>query len=256
MKKQLIFFIFLINSLSFANAKLNLSPGRIDFIMPQGEKQCQTVTLTSEDYSSTIRLRDSWTNNIMETNIHKYNVTAGEFGLIITYPAEIRNFDGEEEIEICITGEKMLNKTRGNLIFTPYSNTNVVVEVGTWLFVTITKPLPKPTQNTETKPTTTTQQAASSGGGGGGGTYTPTTNEIEETPEQNQPTAVVVEETNPESEEQQATEEKQETDASKITGAAVAQNPIKTATIWGGIIIIIVLAITIAAFIFKQKKQI
>jgi len=163
--KKIIFFALLFFLLSFVSATLNLSPGRLDFEVGVGQELCKYVKISSLDYSSTIKLRDIWVDDINEININKYNLTAKDYGLTISYIKQIDNFDGEEQIEVCVRGNKIIDKTRGDLIFTPYSSTNVIVEVGGWLFVTILESSDREDELVVENNNPSSPSSSSSGGG-------------------------------------------------------------------------------------------
>jgi hypothetical protein len=171
MKKDfifLIFFILIISCISYANASLNLAPGKLIFDIEKGKQGCQIITLSSGDYSGMINIRDIWTNDINDSNTNKYPLNASDFEIEISYNKQLTNFNKNQDIQICITGNEIINKTRGAIIFTPISNTNVVVEVGAWIFVTVNEPKPSPTNNNGNANTNTGSGSSSSGSSGGG----------------------------------------------------------------------------------------
>lgn len=251
--KIFFYFLFVLFFINLVSASLNLDKGRLDYNIEVGEEKCQIIKISSPSYNGKILIRDIWAENPNEeSNFRKYIFTSEDHGLKINYENEIMGFEEEYPLKVCLKGQE-IGEYKGAIIFTPYSNTNVVVEVGTWLFVTITEPQPEPT-------TPPTNQQPASGGGGGGGSYSMSQTEENESSqnatapahetisttagESETPTAVVVEK-----------ESEKEEDASGITGAAIAQNPIQTKAVWGAIIIFVAFAITIAAFIIKKRKQ-
>lgn len=139
MKKILIIIVILFIAgvgLGVVNASLNLSPGKLYFNLNPGEKSCQEVIVVSSDYSGTLKVRDIWNKDLHEQNLNNYNLKSQDIGIQISYPEQIENFNAQQEVEVCLTASRNVNY-RGSLIFTPTSNTNIVVEVGTWLFVII-----------------------------------------------------------------------------------------------------------------------
>lgn len=140
LKMKQIFFIFLFLifiSISLADASLSLSKSRIYFNLEANEKNCQNITIASEDYKGKITIRDVWSQSKEENNINKYIYNPENLGISAEYKREIKDFNRESEIELCLTGTKN-GEFRGDFIFTPESDTNIVVEVGSWLFVNVT----------------------------------------------------------------------------------------------------------------------
>ena len=136
MKFNFLFFTILIGTItniSLVHAGLGLSPGKINFDVQGNDEQCKEVTVVSDDYAGELRLRDVWSNSKEESNINNFDMEANDFGFDISYPETI-NIEDKETIEICLSGGD-LREARGALIFTPDSDTNIVVEVGAWIFV-------------------------------------------------------------------------------------------------------------------------
>lgn len=158
MKFYFLFVLFLIFiSLSLVSASLNLVPGKLYFDMNKNKEVCRAVTLISGDYKDKIKVRDIWAGVNESYNTNKFYMKAEDFGLKISYKKTIENFNGTETIKICLSGENA-KEGKGALIFTPESESNVVVEVGTWIFVDgikfnppIFDEIKKETQNQETQ---------------------------------------------------------------------------------------------------------
>ena len=119
---------------SFINASVYLSPSKLYFDMKNNKEDCQTITFISDDYQGNIIIRDVWADIKEDSNINNFNMRSNDFGIYITYDSAIKNFEESEEIEICLTGKNVKNG-KGALIFTPESETNVIVETGAWIFV-------------------------------------------------------------------------------------------------------------------------
>ena len=138
-------------------ASFRLSPGKLYFDVNLNEKNCQNIVLSSEDYLGEVNIRDVWAKNIDEGyNINNYSVKSEDLGIKLDYNKLIENFDGSEEVEVCLSGNK-IGESKGAIIFTPKSETNIVVEVGTWLMVNVT-------ESQQTQPT----NLANIGSDGGG----------------------------------------------------------------------------------------
>lgn len=131
------FFVFLFGifiSISLVSASFSLAPGKLYFDMNNNKKICQKIVLISDDYKGKVKLRDVWTGVDEDYNINKFYMKAKDFGLDVSYPKTIAKFKDRESIEICLSGNN-IKEGKGALIFTPESDTNIVVEVGAWLFV-------------------------------------------------------------------------------------------------------------------------
>lgn len=152
--------LLIVTMINFVSAGLSLNTGKLYFDLIPGEKNCQKVTVVSSDYAGTLKVRDVWTDNQDVYNTNQYNKTAESMGLTISYPQQINNFNTQQEVEICITGNNPGNY-KGALIFTPTSNTNIVVEVGTWLFVNVGGTSASQSTTASTASTATATTAAS-----------------------------------------------------------------------------------------------
>lgn len=167
MRKLFIFLFFVIFLLSINQvyATISLSPGRAYFNVDGKGEVCETINLFSQDYDGTIIVRDVWASNIDEgTNINKYTSEKEDLGIDITYDNELEITKGEEvDFEVCILKDNK-EKAKGAIIFTPSSDTNVVVEVGTWMYINMEKEVEEVIKAQEIQTQTTT-----SGGSGNSG---------------------------------------------------------------------------------------
>jgi len=152
MKNQMKFInivVVLIILLSLVGASLNLNPTKIYLSLNPNEENCQKIFLSSQNYTGTIKVRDIWTNNLSESNLNKYTLSANDLGVTINYPKQFDNFKDSQEVEVCLSSINSGNY-RGALIFTPQSNTNVIVEIGTWLFLNVSGSNPEITNTQQT----------------------------------------------------------------------------------------------------------
>ena len=231
MRFYFLFFIFVF-FISFVSAGLNIDKGHLDYDLKIGEEKCLMVSLSSEDYYGVITLKDSWAKDIKEgTNINKYNLSASVLGLSLDYPKEIQDFSDKKEVRVCILGNRSGNY-RGAMIFTPDSNTNVVVEIGTWLLVYIKEDFQESSDNSES--------SSSSGGGGsssGGGS-----SGIQSTKNSEEENSSILSNEN----------ESPNQENSKITGSAVSELSNVNKPIISTIIIIFAL---IAIFFYIKRKK-
>lgn len=134
------FFIFLFFLILFSQALVsaNLTPstGKLFFNFEKMEKQCQNIQLTSEDYNGAVNIRDIWSLNDQSKNIKEFLLNSSQLGLTVAYSNEIKEFNGNTNVDLCITPNQN-GLARGVIIFTPNSDTNIVVETGVWLFVNV-----------------------------------------------------------------------------------------------------------------------
>lgn len=113
---------------------LGLSKTSLSFESKENEKTCQMITISSADFQGMIKIRDMWASSYSEGgNLNRYAMSSSDLDLSIYYETEI-NFEENLELEVCVTSRKA-GKYKGALIFTPESESNIVVEVGVWLYV-------------------------------------------------------------------------------------------------------------------------
>ena len=225
-----LFLVFMIN-LGLASAALSPSPGKLYFNTEINARSCEKITLSSLDYKGDIKIRDVWATSINEgANINKYTATASDFGITLEYSEIIENFSGSKEVEVCLT-QTSSTKSKGGIIFTPGSETNVVVEYGTWLFVNLEEP--KPISDTPTKSTTNPNSNTN--------------------PASNTGEVVLGIEENKQNIEEEEVEIKNEVTANGITGAAVgtSNKSINVVTI---IIILVIIGAFIALLSYRKNK--
>ena len=225
-----LFLVFMIN-LGLASAALSPSPGKLYFNTEINARSCEKITLSSLDYKGDIKIRDVWATSINEgANINKYTATASDFGITLEYSEIIENFSGSKEVEVCLT-QTSSTKSKGGIIFTPSTGTNVVVEYGTWFFVNLEEP--KPISDTPTKSTTNPNSNTN--------------------PASNTGEVVLGIEENKQNIEEEEVEIKNEVTANGITGAAVgtSNKSINVVTI---IIILVIIGAFIALLSYRKNK--
>lgn len=92
-----------------------------------------------------------------------------EIELNVEYSPEIiSNFDGEEEIEVCISGDE-IGIWKGSLEYRTESSGNIGMGVGTWLKVNITEGNEEEEEEQIPPATSSSSSSSSSGSSGGGG---------------------------------------------------------------------------------------
>ena len=158
-----IFFYFLLLTLFLSvlsSASLGLDKGKLDFNIFAGEEQCNSVTLSSNNYYGLIEVRDEWSGE----DISKI-YGASNYDLSISYIDTIVDFEDEVEFEVCISGLTP-GDYKGALIFTPEAEGKVNVEIGTWLLVNIEE---KPQQPSPSENNPVSNSNSGSGGGGSSG---------------------------------------------------------------------------------------
>jgi hypothetical protein len=146
--QKYFFYLFLISilvSTTFISASLNLAPGKLSFNLDPGVQDCQNITLIAKNYSGPISIRDVWTNEKNQYNINKFNLSKDDLGVEVLYNSKIEETSERQEVEICLKPNKS-GSYLGDIIFTPLSDTNVVVESGAWLFVNVSGEVKEETQ--------------------------------------------------------------------------------------------------------------
>jgi len=220
-------------------ASLGLSPGKIYFNLNPNEEECQTITLSSKDYSGRINIRDMWAEKADEiNNLKMYTSSASDKEINIGYP-NINDFNNEEGINVCLSGNQ-IGRYKGALIFTPEAKGNVVVEVGAWLFVNITEP--EPPQETPPQNTDSNQNTGGNNQGGSGGSSMTTSEEQTQKPQTNN--LPPLKQTNPE------TGSEQEEYQGTITGGVIGT--IKQNT---KIIFAVLAVVAIAGLLIYNKRR-
>jgi hypothetical protein len=155
------FFIFLlflgfITSLSLVSAT-GFSPTSLTFNLDKNQKECQTITLTSD--SETIDVYDKWAESKdVEWSVSSFKTESSSHGLSLTYPKELSL--NERKVEVCISGSKE-GEYHGVLLMKEEQKGNSIMQAGVWLKVLIGKETTNP-QNTATNqnsnPNTNTEQ--------------------------------------------------------------------------------------------------
>jgi len=133
-----IFLFFIIFSSVLVGATLNLNKGKLYFDLKTGEESCQEVVITASNYTDSINVRDVWANSMSEDqNLNHYTADKSNLGIKINYPKSFDSISDKQTAKVCIT-PSIPGQYKGAIIFTPKSDTNIVVEVGSWLFVNVT----------------------------------------------------------------------------------------------------------------------
>jgi hypothetical protein len=152
---------------------LSGSPSSLEFNINPGEEGCLYLNIYSSDYSGELYSVMRWAEKGVEVN-HPRDFTMNNSeiiveGLYVDYsPEDIENFDGEEEIEVCVRGDE-LGVYRGSLEYRAVSGGNIGVGVGIWLKVNVTEePVEEPPANPNSGGGSGASGGGSSGGGGGG----------------------------------------------------------------------------------------
>lgn len=162
--KLFFLFLFIILTLNLASASLNLDKGKMEYNLKTGEEVCQIISLTSEDYEGTIKVRDVWAESSNEgENLNDYIFSGSDHQLSVKYIDTALDFKDSMDFEVCLSADQS-GSFKGALIFTPDAKTNVVVEVGTWLLINVEK---APVENSTATPSTSSGGGGSSGGSGG-----------------------------------------------------------------------------------------
>lgn len=237
-----LFFLFLIIvlAINLVSSSLNLDKGKMEYNLKVEEESCQIISLNSEDYKGTIKIRDVWAENQNEEkNLNKYNFSASDNKLTIKYMDTVLDFKDSMDFEICITADEPGN-FKGALIFTPEAETNVVIEVGTWIIINSEK-IPKTNPN-DNQGSSSSGSGGSSGGSGSG--------VIKTNSEKNK---TLSKESNEKSENKTNEENKiDENSKTGITGAVIGLFGNKNTKIISLAVIILVISYFL---IYKKRKQ-
>jgi hypothetical protein len=127
---------FLLISLTSVDA-ISPSKGKINFDLVVGEELCEQINILSEEYNGKISVRDVWAESPDEKgNLDSYSYIAPDHGISIGYLDVIEGSKEIEDFEICLDADKE-GEYKGLIIFSPGTNTNVVVEKAVWLFVRV-----------------------------------------------------------------------------------------------------------------------
>lgn len=242
--KLFFYFLFFILTLNLASAALNLDKGKLDYELNIGEESCQVVSLSSNDYNGTIKIRDVWAENKDEdNNLNKYTFSALDHQLSIKYIDTVLDFKDSMDFEVCLTADNPGN-FKGALVFTPDAKTNVVVEVGTWLFVNVKENIQENTLSNNPG----SSSGGGGGGGGGGGSGSSSSGGITGVKTITQSSGLNKEENQLNNETNQTEEEAK---TAGITGAVIGLLGKK----WTKIIILIIIIITISYLIIYKKRR-
>jgi hypothetical protein len=128
----------LLFSLNFVSSMIELKPSKLEFDLQPNEEKCLEVYLNINENEETIFVRDIWTKNPDNepNNLNNYKLNNEDLNIYVNYEDKLENLSEENKMRVCLSG-KDKGEFRGALIFTPKSEKNVVVEVGTWLLVNI-----------------------------------------------------------------------------------------------------------------------
>lgn len=133
-----IFLFFIFFSSALVSATLNLDKGKLYFDLKTGEESCQDIIITAQNYTEAISVRNVWANNMSEDqNLNHYTTNPSDLGIAINYPKIFDSISEKQTVKVCINASAP-GAYKGAIIFTPKSNTNIVVEVGSWLFLNVT----------------------------------------------------------------------------------------------------------------------
>lgn len=168
-------FLFLIVGTSIVSATtLSGSPGSLNFNLNIGEEKCLNFLVSSSDYSGNLNSIMEWAEKDSEVSSpNDFIFESSEVGLNVIYSPEIiSNFDGEEEIQVCISGNEE-GYWRGSLKYITESEGNTGIGVGTWLRVNITN---IPNEETEEQISPANPNNNQNSGSGSSSSSKPTTN--------------------------------------------------------------------------------
>jgi len=142
---KFLFFIFILMCiliaapLSYA-ATLSGSPSSLEYNVHVGEQKCLIFAVSSSDYSENLYSVMKWADKDAQVSSpNDLVLDSSDINLGITYsPESITNFDGQQDIKVCITGNE-IGTWKGSLEYRTETQGNIGVGVGTWLRVNITE---------------------------------------------------------------------------------------------------------------------
>jgi len=248
MKHLFFIFLFLILSAgSISAATLSGSPSSLNFNLEVGEENCLIFVVSSNDYSGDLNSIMKWAEKDAEVSSpNDFILNNSEIDLSIVYSLEsIINFDGEEEIQVCISGSEE-GYWRGSLEYRTDSEGNIGVGVGTWLRVNITE---KSTVSEEPQTQIPPASSNSNPSGGGGSSIKATNNSEEITINNSKESEVPLGELEEESEEQNS-------GFFRATGSTISNLAGTKAGKGIGIVIIAIMIIAMIFFTYKRRQKI
>ena len=249
MRFYFFFFIFLILSAGLISAAtLSGSPSSLNFNLDVGEEKCMIFLVSSSDYSGDLTSIMKWAEKDAEVSSpNDFVLNSSEIELSVSYsPETISNFDGEEEIQVCISGAEE-GYWKGSLEYRTESDGNIGVGVGTWLRVNITD-VPDEEQEEEEQIPPSNPNPTNTGGSSSSSSKTKTTTVTEN---------ATTSEENTEVEEAPLGELEEESETSEqsfgITGAVIGTLG-KGGTIFGIIFVIVIVAGGVIIYRRNSKK--
>jgi hypothetical protein len=174
-----IFFTFLILSAWLAGlvsaATLSGSPSSLEYDLDIGEQRCLIFVVSSNDYFGNLHSIMKWAGKDAQVSSpDDFTLNNSEIELEINYsPVEVTNFDGEDGIEVCISGNE-IGTWKGSLEYRTDSEGNIGIGVGTWLRVNVSDKPDEENPETQIPPASTNPGGSGGSGGGGGGVPTNT----------------------------------------------------------------------------------
>jgi len=139
MKYLFFIFTFLVLVAGIGSAAtLSGSPSSLNFDLNVGEEECLIFSVSSSDYSGDLYSIMKWAGkDVNVSSPSDFVLNSLESGLNVTCsPESVSDFDGNEEVEICVLSNE-IGRWRGSLEFRTESSGNIGVGVGTWLRVNV-----------------------------------------------------------------------------------------------------------------------
>jgi len=237
MKKEIITIVCSVMALlfiiSFVSAS-GFSPTSLIYELGVGERQCQTVSVTSD--SEVITLTEAWAENKdIEWKVSNFDRPSVDHEIVLEYPLELSV--NERQAEVCLTGNKV-GEFHGVLLLKEQQEGNSIIQMGIWLKAIISDKQETPVSSvTDTGSGTVTFTV-------GGGSQNNANNE-NVAPESNLDDSIV------ESQEILA-DEPADVKANSITGGVIGSIGERGMIIFGVIALVGILAIGV--FIKRRRK--
>lgn len=158
MKKEIIIIsILAILLVNFVSAS-SFSPSSLTFNLNPGQKQCQSISITSD--SSTITINDMWaTDKSVAWKVSLFTSSASSHSISIDYPTSLSI--NQRTVSVCVSGTE-IGEYHGVILMKEGQVGNSIVQMGVWLKVVIGSGSTSTNSGTtQTQTTTTTNQATS-----------------------------------------------------------------------------------------------
>jgi hypothetical protein len=243
--KPLLFFLFLIISVTPIAVAAGFSPSSIIYNLQPGEEECRMIRIIDSD-SEKISVSDSWAEDKEEEwSVPDFETTSEEHSLYLDYPSELSQ--DEREFEVCLLGEEE-GEYHGVILMKEEQQGNSVIQLAVWLKAIIEEPSQAtPTPEEPPQESNNEEGEEGGGGGGGGGSTKPPTAQVDQEPQEDTP--------KDETPEPELLSDNNPQETAPITGAAISEGNLNPRNPAIPIIAIILIAITALTLYYRNKRR-